>query len=616
MKKEKPPHQRATEHPRFSLCPVCFQCPGRSLLFFGMLLLASVSYCSVGYAQKWEKIIDDGDPGYSETGNAWSTWSHPSGYKGDYRYLSHQGKNVPRVGTATWQTVVPYTGQYEVYVYFRATVNRTTDADFRVIDGNGKRHNFVLNQQTMATGWHKLGAFAYTKGQTSRVILDGTDDNQSDEADAVKWVFANSNPPPPPPPPPTQGCESDKAGTYTMTRYAEAVQGKGDWKSPNAAQGDPDQKESSSPNVDAGDELVATGFRFCTPKGKYTITKVRVGVLGRMQYDNGQYKLILLYESLGKKFTFSQTQRLWVWGDITSAKSTWSLADVSNLSIRLALSSHPGGRRDSDAWVDAFAVEIQYQIAATSCEKGFTRCGDSCVNTAQSRYHCGACNKACGSKETCVSGACSQTCPSGTKLCDQACVDLSSDLQHCGACSASCREAELCTQSKCTLQCAAGETLCGNDCVALKVDPKNCGGCGKACSSGQTCKDGACAKETTCPDGQTLCNGGCVATQSDPNHCGSCDVTCGQNVVCRAGVCAPPDETGSEEEKPANNGELPSSLDAGTQDKDGAIRDVLPVTRTSSGCLCQGHPSSPFWLSGLFMFVLVWLSLRRLRSTR
>lgn len=569
-------------------------------------------------AQKWEKIIDDGEPGYSETGKAWATWTHPSGYKGDYRYLSHLGKGVPRVGTATWQVVVPHTGQYEVYVHFRQTVNRTTDADFKVIDGNGKTSKFVLNQAKLPTGWHKLGLFAYTKGQTSRVILDGADDNQSDEADAVKWVYASSKPPPPPPPPPSQGCESDKPGTYTMTRYAESVSGKGDWKSPSAAKGAPDQKESSSPNVDNGDELLAEGFRFCTPKGKYTITQVRVGVLARMQYDNGQYKLIMAYESAGKKFTFSQTQRLWVWGDVTTTKSKWTLEDLSKLTIKLGLSSHPGGRRDSDAWVDAFAVEATYQIASTTCPKGFVRCGDSCVDIGKSKYHCGACNKACASKETCVSGTCSKTCPSGQTLCSQSCVDLTSDLLHCGGCGKACQEAELCVSSQCTPQCAAGEVLCNKACVALNVDTKHCGACGKACSAGEICKDGKCGTDATCPAGKTFCGGGCVDIQTDREHCGGCNVACGQDVLCVTGVCAPPsDGTAPSEPSGSEASSTPeqSSQDGGIVDKDNGINDVRSVTRTSSGCLCSAQVGSNSWF-GLLLVFLVWLSFRRMRRAR
>lgn len=39
---------------------------------------------------------------------------------------------------------------------------------------------------------------------------------------------------------------------------------------------------------------------------------------------------------------------------------------------------HPGGKRDSDAWVDAFAVEIRYTSSA-QCSAGQGLCGALCV---------------------------------------------------------------------------------------------------------------------------------------------------------------------------------------------------------------------------------------------
>jgi len=164
-------------------------------LFIFCILCTLLMIGQTGLAQEWTKIIDDGDDGYSETSpyDSWRTWHFPGAYNGDWRYLSGlfespQGP-VPRKGKAYWTTKVPTTGIYEISVHLFNTENRTTDADYFIEDGNGKTHHFVLNQKQLPTGWYVLGEFEWKKDQQSTIILDGTDDNQSDEADAVRWVF-------------------------------------------------------------------------------------------------------------------------------------------------------------------------------------------------------------------------------------------------------------------------------------------------------------------------------------------------------------------------------------------------------------------------------------------
>ena len=136
-----------------------------------------------------EILIDDGDPGYVETSadNAWATWNNGDAIGNSYRYLSHYSEGRIRKGTARWTTIIPEMGGYEVSVHFRQTENRTTDADYVIVDGNGVTHKFVIDQKHSPTGWYPLGVFNWDQGQPASVLLDGTDDNQSDEADAVRW---------------------------------------------------------------------------------------------------------------------------------------------------------------------------------------------------------------------------------------------------------------------------------------------------------------------------------------------------------------------------------------------------------------------------------------------
>ena len=373
----------------------------KSLLCLLFLLLPlRAAFSQVG----WEVIVDDSDPtGYSETGNAWETWQSAEAYKGSYRYLSHKGQNIPRRGTATWQATLPHTGEYEVSVHFRSTVNRTTDADYEVHDGSGKKHYFTLNQQTLPTGWHTLGRFIWTGGQVGKIVLDGTDDNQSDEADAVRWRFVRATQLTPPTP-----CPAQAPGSYTIQRYARRATATGDWSSPDAAQGAPDGRLASSPNVDAGEILRGTDFDFCTPAEPHQITAIRVGTLARVQYDSGQYHLVLYLASEGRRTTFSHTTLRWTHLDITATRPLWRFQDLRDLVLEVGLHAHPGGRRDSDAWVDAFQLEVTYQLNAAppTCDPPKLLCDARCIDPLTEPQHCGACNTPCAPSQNCQQGRC------------------------------------------------------------------------------------------------------------------------------------------------------------------------------------------------------------------
>ncbi|MEA3292151.1 MAG: hypothetical protein U9Q71_07625 [Pseudomonadota bacterium] len=141
----------------------------------------------------WEETVDFGSPGYAETGNAWRSWPFSPAVGGSYRYLSYYEEGRTRVGAASWSVTIPVDGRYEVLVSFRRTENRTRDADYHIVDGSGVRHDRQLDQHATPTRndltWVSLGEYSWKTGQTASVVLDGTDDNQSDEADAARWVL-------------------------------------------------------------------------------------------------------------------------------------------------------------------------------------------------------------------------------------------------------------------------------------------------------------------------------------------------------------------------------------------------------------------------------------------
>ena len=127
--------------------------------------------------------VDNDVPGsgYTET-NGFNWASRPTGAcSGTYRYLSHDKQVAPnndgtRKGKAYWKPKITVTGNYEVTISYRATVNRTKDADYIVHDDKGgKTHQVIDQAHTGDCTYVKLGTFYCKAGGDCRVELDGTD---------------------------------------------------------------------------------------------------------------------------------------------------------------------------------------------------------------------------------------------------------------------------------------------------------------------------------------------------------------------------------------------------------------------------------------------------------
>jgi hypothetical protein len=163
----------------------------KKLLSMALSLSVSAAVWSgAAEAQTWERWIDYGYPGYSETGNSWRTYPSPQSHNGSYRYLSHWDRGVKRVGKAKWAVTVPVTGIYEVTITYRKTENRTPDANYFVVrDREGNLEQHIINQSSHSTSYEirTLGQYEYGRGQEVYVLLDGTDDNYSDCADAARF---------------------------------------------------------------------------------------------------------------------------------------------------------------------------------------------------------------------------------------------------------------------------------------------------------------------------------------------------------------------------------------------------------------------------------------------
>ncbi len=309
-------------------------------------------------------LVDDqhGEPGFTLTGDDWTTWGTLGyGYAAEdteYHYLSSTVGGSDRRGTATWSPELPVEGTYLVEAWYRLTGNRTRDADHFVYDGYGGQTHVVLDQYGDGpSGWVSLGEHWCVAGFAGcYVVLDGTDDDESDEANAMQFTLIDTEPPPPP-----EDCDEFQGlGQHAMEFWATTASGAG-WNDAALASGADDGAEAHSENVDEGEYLAAGDWEVCDPQGEETIDAVEVEVLSRMQYDSGTYALILALDGGGDAYTtYSHTSSSWDTVDVTTDRAEWTWIDVENVVASVTLYDHPGGARDSDAWVDTFRIRATY----------------------------------------------------------------------------------------------------------------------------------------------------------------------------------------------------------------------------------------------------------------
>jgi hypothetical protein len=167
-----------------------------------------------------------------------------------------------------------------------------------------------------------------------------------------------------------------------------------------------------------------------------------------------------------------------------------------------------------------------------ACAIGDAPCGTAgaCVDIENNDAHCGACGKACGPNQRCLSGKC-ECRDSFTTNCGADCYDTRTEEAHCGGCGKACRSDQLCAFSAC--QCATGSE-CAGKCVFFGSDPNNCGTCGNVCPTAKPrCNGGVCA----CATGLTQCSTGCMNLQTDRTNCGTCGNVCNGMKSCVGGVC-------------------------------------------------------------------------------
>ena len=147
---------------------------------------------------------------------------------------------------------------------------------------------------------------------------------------------------------------------------------------------------------------------------------------------------------------------------------------------------------------------------------GMKACNDFCVDTKTHRNHCGNCNTACGTGESCVGGECGPgECGNGKPLCGDRC---------CGA-------GEACCGGVCQFQ---GTAICTNDGWCPTTSGQACCGTGNCAndpcclfSAGEACcvslTNSGDIETTCCPGGHDQCApGGCCPAGMTWGRCDGC----------------------------------------------------------------------------------------------
>ena len=141
----------------------------RYLIPFLQNMGADIVMCREHGEQDVDAVIDNdaGAPAYAETGG-WST-SASSGYlNSGYRFAASNA--IAETATASWQIPIAKDGLYPVYAWFRASSNRTPEANYRVHHAGGLA-TVVVDQTRDNLTWAHLGNFWFAAAQGARIEL-------------------------------------------------------------------------------------------------------------------------------------------------------------------------------------------------------------------------------------------------------------------------------------------------------------------------------------------------------------------------------------------------------------------------------------------------------------
>jgi len=199
-------------------------------VFFGAVLGSATlaSFPADVHAGECSGVIvvvdnDDPDSGYSEINPENFQTHNVDACAGTYRYLSKYVGDESTNGRVIWQPAIAIEGTYRVTTGFRASENRTDDADYLLVGDDGQQTSVVVDQRGDGCVQQVVGEIWCVPGGSCRLELDGTDDTKSDAADETVFELVDCEPPPPSPCDPLvdagfEVCASTEttcAGVYT-----------------------------------------------------------------------------------------------------------------------------------------------------------------------------------------------------------------------------------------------------------------------------------------------------------------------------------------------------------------------------------------------------------------
>jgi hypothetical protein len=120
-------------------------------------------------------VIDNGEPGYSESGTGWNDDTQPNAHQGN---LSWHAAGIG-ANSATWEFTGIPVGWYDIRVTWLEGGDRATNATFQVFDGTTLKGTYSVNQMLAPSGstyngrpWLSLAVLSFTSGSPNVVLTD------------------------------------------------------------------------------------------------------------------------------------------------------------------------------------------------------------------------------------------------------------------------------------------------------------------------------------------------------------------------------------------------------------------------------------------------------------
>jgi len=130
-----------------------------------------------------EVLVDNGDPGYAETG----TWSAAGDAYGYQDKLTRRA--APTGASASWTPTLPATQSYEVYAWNPDFIRSGSTAARYAITHDGGTTNVLVDQTKAGQQWIDLGNYVMTPGAGRKVqLVNNAGATGTLRADAVKFV--------------------------------------------------------------------------------------------------------------------------------------------------------------------------------------------------------------------------------------------------------------------------------------------------------------------------------------------------------------------------------------------------------------------------------------------